>query len=97
MLNFEKKGTWPLTQEEWKLHQDAKNCFICGKRILQKLVKSKKYHKVRDNCYYADKYKGTAQNICNLKFNVPNEIPVVFRNGSNYDYRFIIKKVANKF
>ena len=25
-----------------------------------------------------------------------NEIPVVFYNGSNYDYHFIIKKLANK-
>ena len=28
---------------------------------------------------------------------MPNEIPVVFPNGSNYDYRFIIKKLANEF
>ena len=43
------------------------------------------------------KYKGTTQSICNLKFNVPNEIPVVFRIGLNYGYYFIIKKLANKF
>ena len=30
-------------------------------------------------------------------FNVPNEIPVVFHNGSNYDYHFIIKEFATKF
>ena len=28
---------------------------------------------------------------------MPNEIPVVFHNGSNYDYHFIIKKLANEF
>ena len=28
---------------------------------------------------------------------MPNEIPVVFPNGSNYDYHFIIKKLANEF
>ena len=28
---------------------------------------------------------------------MPNEIPVVFHKGSNYDYRFIIKELANKF
>ena len=32
-----------------------------------------------------------------LRFNVPNEIPVVFHNGSNYDYHFIIKKLVNEF
>ena len=28
---------------------------------------------------------------------MPNEIPVVFRNGSNYDYHFIMKELANEF
>ena len=26
-----------------------------------------------------------------------NETPVVFHNGSNYDYHFIIKELANEF
>ena len=30
-------------------------------------------------------------------FNVLNEIPVVFHNGSNYDYHFITKELATKF
>ena len=47
-----------------------------------------------DNCHYADKYRGAAHSICNLKFNVPNEIPVVF-HGSNYEYHFIIKELVN--
>ena len=25
---------------------------------------------------------------CNLKYSVPKEIPIVFENGSNYDYHF---------
>ena len=28
---------------------------------------------------------------------MPNEIPVVFHNASNYDYHFIIKELANEF
>ena len=30
-------------------------------------------------------------------FNVPNEIPVVFPHGSNYDYHFIMNELANEF
>ena len=26
-----------------------------------------------------------------------NEIPAAFHNGSNYDYHFIIKELANEF
>ena len=35
--------------------------------------------------------------ICDLKFNVPNEISAVFHNVSNYAYHFIIKELANEF
>ena len=89
----------PLTKEELKSYQDAKVCYICGKRILKKFAKNKdkNYRKVRDHCHYTGKYRGAAHSICNLKFNVPNEIPVVFHNGSNYDYHFIIKELANEF
>ena len=41
--------------------------------------------------------RGAAHSICNLKFNVPNEISVVFQHGSNYDYHSIIKELASKF
>ena len=71
----------PLTKEELKSHQDAKVCYICGKRFLKQFANDKRYWKVRDHCIYARKYRGTAHSICNLKFNLPNEIPVVFHNG----------------
>ena len=41
IIDFEKKETLPLKKEELKQYQDAKVCYICGKRILQKLAKSK--------------------------------------------------------
>ena len=40
LLKFEKRETLPLTKEELELHQDATNCYICGKRI-SKNIKSK--------------------------------------------------------
>ena len=87
----------PLTEEELKSHEDSKVCYICGKRILKNLSKSMNYRKVRDHCHYTSKYRGASHSICNLKFNVPNWIPVFLHNGLNYDYNFIIQKLENKF
>ena len=30
-------------------------------------------------------------------YNVPKKIPIVFHNGSNYDYHVIIKELAEQF
>ena len=57
----------------------------------------KKQQKVRDHCHYTGKYRGAAHNICNLRYKVPKEIPVVFHNGSTYDYHFIIKELVKEF
>ena len=35
--------------------------------------------------------------ICYLKCNAPNRILLVFHNCSNYNYRFIVKELANEF
>ena len=35
--------------------------------------------------------------ICNLKYSVLKKIPIAFHNGSNYDYHFIIKELAEEF
>ena len=53
--------------------------------------------KVRDHCHHTGKYRGTAHSICNLHYKIIKEIPVVFHNGSTYDYHFIIKQLAREF
>ena len=60
-------------------------------------MKDKKYRKVRYHCHYTGEYRGDVYSICNLKYSVPKKIPIVFHNGSNYDYRFIIKELAAEF
>ena len=52
--------------------------------------------KVRDHCHYTGKYRGVAHSICNLRYKIPKEIPVVFHNGSTFDYHFIIKWLAKE-
>ena len=41
-----------------------------------------------------EKYRGVAHSICNLKYNLPKKLPIVFNNGSNYEFNFIIKELA---
>ena len=67
------------------------------KKIKNEYVKDRKLGKVRDNCHSTVKYGGAAHSICNLKYSVPTKIPIAFHNGSNYDYHFIIKELAEEF
>ena len=41
--------------------------------------------------------RGAAHSICNLRYKVPQEIPVKIHNGSKYDYHFIIRELAEEF
>ena len=95
IIDFEKKKN--VTVNELKSLQDAKAYHICRKRILKKFTIDKNYWKVRDHCHFKGKYRGAAHSIYNSKFNVHNEISIVFHNGSNYDYDFVIKELANEF
>ena len=58
---------------------------------------SKSNYKVKDHCHYTGKYRGAAHNICNLRYKVPKEIPVVSHYGSTYDYHFIIEELVKEF
>ena len=53
--------------------------------------------KVRNHCHYTGKYRGAAHSICNLRYTTPKTIPIVFHNGSTYDYHFIIRELAREF
>ena len=52
--------------------------------------------KVRDHCHHTGKFRGAAHSECNLRYNVPKKILIVFHNGSKYDYHFIIEKLAEE-
>ena len=94
ITNYEKKEIIPLTKKEEKRHNKQKVCHICKKGFSSD--DSNKKHKVRDHFHYTGKYRGTAHDICNLRYKIPKEIPVVFHNGSTYDYHFIMKELAEK-
>ena len=100
IIYYEKKEMILLTDEETKSYEKQKVCYICKKEFSTDKNdenKFKKYHKVRDHCHYTGKFRGAAHSICNLRYKTPKEIPVVFHNGSTYDYHFIIKQLAIEF
>ena len=94
IINYEKKKMIPLTTEEKIYHNKQKTCYICKKEFNNN---DKKNYKVRDHCHYTGKYRGAAHNICNIRYKVSKEIPIVFHNGSTYDYHFIVKEIAKEF
>ena len=96
IINYEKKKMIPLTSREEKNHNKQKVCYICEKEFNTD-PNDKKHHKVKDHCHYKGKYRGAAHGICNLRYRVPKEIPIVFHNGSTYDYHFIIKELVKEF
>ena len=94
IINYEKKKMIPLTINEEKYHNKQKVCYICKKEFN---TDDKKHYKVKDHCHYTGKYRGAAHNICNLRYKIPKEIPIVFHNGFTYDYHFVIKELVKEF
>ena len=94
IINYEKKKMIPLTTEEKIHYNEQEICYTCKKEFDKS---DKKHYKVRDHCHYTGKYRGAAHNTCNLRYKIPKEIPVVFHNGSTYDYHFIIKELVKEF
>ena len=100
IINYEKKEMIPLTDEEKETHENQKICYICEQEFCMDENNKKEFklnQKVRDHCHYTGKYRGAAHSICNLRHKIPKEIPIVFHNGSTYDYHFIMKQLAKKF
>ena len=65
------------------------------KIVLMKIIKIHSNYTIKSEIsHYTGKFRGAAHNICNLRYKTPKEIPVVFHNGSAYDYHFKIKQLA---
>ena len=71
--------------EKDKLYHETKNtCHICSKTCIDK---------VRDHCHEIGKYRGPACKICNLRYKQQNFIPVIFHNGSGYDFNLLYSEI----
>ena len=77
----------PLTKSQLKKHKKAKECHVCFKEFKDK-------GNVRDHCHYTGVYRGAAHFGCNLRYKIPNYIPVVFHNLAEYDAHLFIRELA---
>ncbi|XP_065219712.1 uncharacterized protein LOC135845175 [Planococcus citri] len=50
--------------------------------------------KVQDHDHITGEYRGAAHSLCNLNYNVPSFIPVLFHNFSGYDSHLLVKEFA---
>ena len=95
IINYKEKEMIPLTDNENKFYEEQEKCHICQKEVCydknEKKKKFKIYQNLRDHCHYKEKFRGAVHSICNLKYKVPQEIPVKIHNGSTYEYHLLIK------
>ena len=97
-LTAKKKNMIPLTDDENKSYEEQEACHICEGKFCadenDEIYKNRR--KVEDHCHYIGKFRGAAHSDCNLKYKVPNNIPIVIHNAS-YDNHFIINQLAKEF
>ena len=93
IINTLQKPMTPLTDKEKETHENQKVCYNMRKKFctFKKSKYYKNFKKARDHDHYTGQHRGAAHSICNLRYEIPNEIPTAFHNGSAYDYHFIIR------
>ena len=81
-----------LTDVQKREHEATEKCHICPKEF-----NDPKNRKVRDHCHYTGSYRGVAHNNYNLKYVIPDHIPILFHNLSGYEAHLFIKELGNRF
>ena len=82
--NFKRNKQTVFTEEDKLYHETNNTCHICSKTCI---------NKVRDHCHETGKYRGPACKICNLRYKQQNFIPVIFHNGSGYDFNLLYSEL----
>ena len=81
-----------LTDVLKREYEAAKSCHICLKPF-----GDPENRKVRDHCHYTGLYRGAAHNNCNMKYRIPDFVPIAFHNLSGYDAHLFIRELGKKF
>ena len=78
----------PLSIRQWKKYKKSTICHICYKPF------TPTNRKVRDHCHYTGLYGGPSHSLCNLWYQIPSYIPVVFHKLSGYDAHLFIRELG---
>ena len=89
--NFKHNEKMIFTEEDKLYHETNNTCHICSKTCIN--PRSGYTDKVRDPCHETGKYRGPAFKICNLRYKQQNFIPVIFHNGSGYDFNLLYSEL----
>ena len=89
---FPQKPMTKLTDVLKRKHEAAEKCHICLREF-----NDLKNRKVRDHWYCTGLYWGAAHSDCNLKYKIPDHIPIVFHNLSGYGAHLFIKELGRRF
>ena len=57
---------------------------------------NKKYCEIRDNCFYAGKYRSAAHSICNLKYSASKKFLIDCHNGFKLWLSFYYKRASRR-
>lgn len=82
-----------MTTLNFEQELDFKNSTKC--HICEKPFTDDDEDRVRDHCHLTGLYRGAAHMSCNINYKIPNFIPVVAHNLSNFDRKFILQKLHN--
>ena len=97
-IDYKRRDIIPLTQVENNRYNEQEICYIYKEKFCvdedDKDYINRKM--VKDHCHYTGEFKVPAHSICNLKYEVPEEIPVIIHNAT-YDTHFIINQLAIEF
>ena len=81
-----------LTDVRKREHEAAEKYNICLKEF-----NDPRNGKMRHHCHYTGGYQGAAHSNCNLKYLIPDHIPIVFHDLSGYDAQLFIKVLGRRF
>ena len=73
-----------MEKDNWKEYFKGSNCAICKGPLTSETV--------RDHDHLTEKFRGVAHSQCNLQYQLPKFVPVIFHNLSNYDSNLFIKQ-----